>query len=157
MTKNNRETNYYEIPVPDGDDFEEWSYNERRAYILEKIIEKGDPNLVSRTKMGEKFGVSQQQISKDIHRISKSILDNTDTAKFALEIETAFKKMKREAIEKEDYNLYRKTMGDWSDWLFDMGKLDKAPEKHEVKHDADEDIKDKTDELIKLVRENKDE
>lgn len=41
--------------------------------------------------------------------------------------------------------------------LQSTGHIEKAPDKHEIKHDADDEFKEKTDELIKVVKEDKSE
>jgi len=126
--------NYYEVPIPMDKPKSDWNYNERRAFILRRIIEVGDPQLISRTKISNLFDVSQQQISKDINKISKSINQHIDESKLKMEIETAFRTIKHKAIEQDDYNLYRKAVNDWKDWMFQSGHLDREPEK--IKHEG---------------------
>jgi hypothetical protein len=60
---------------PDGPDYrsvdlpskppEEYSYKERRARLLQLIVEHGHPDAINQTEMADRFGVTHQQISKD--------------------------------------------------------------------------------------------
>jgi len=46
----------------------EWHYTHRRAELLQLVREAGHPDDLNQTELAERYGVSQQQMSKDLAR-----------------------------------------------------------------------------------------
>ena len=122
---------YYNVAIPEDKPKDLWTVDERRAYILRRIIGSGDPRLLNQTKIAQLFDVSQQMISKDIDYIGKAIVQNIDTDKLKMEIETGFRTLKQNAIRTENWDLYRKVINDWKSWLFEAGMVEKEADKIE--------------------------
>lgn len=134
MVKGSEELpDYYNVPKPEGKPKTEWDVDERRGYLLRRIIRLGDPKMLNQTKFADMFGVSQQMISKDVKYIGKSIAQHIDSEQLKMEFETAFKTLKREAINNRDFDLYLKTIDKYANWLFNIGAVEKEPEKMEHK------------------------
>lgn len=53
----------------------EYHWTERRAELLEIVREKGSPRRLNQAELAERYGVSQQQISKDLDRLGDYIGD----------------------------------------------------------------------------------
>lgn len=51
----------------------EYSYTERRAELLQLVEQAGHPKAVNQTELADRYGVSQQQISKDLDRLDEYI------------------------------------------------------------------------------------
>lgn len=131
-TRNVSYPDYYAVDIPTDKPREEYTYNERRAELLRLIIEKGDPSLIHQSRLAKEYGVVQSTIHKDIKAISKSLEQNLDKTDLKMEIETSFKKLKKEALKRDDYKLYLKTVESYRDWLFDIGNLEKSADKLDV-------------------------
>jgi len=151
-----------ELP-PEDKDPEEYHYSERRREEIQYIKKYQDPALVPKSKLADRYDLSRAQITHDFHKL-KDYLDNHGGKamgqRVKIFLDNIFEDMIKKKVKKEEMSPEElKELYDYgrehADWLMQLGHIEEAPDKHEVKHDADEDIKDKTDELIKLVRENK--
>jgi len=123
---------YRAVEVPNDKPPEEYQYTERRAEILQLIEEAGHPRSINQTRLGERYGVSQGQISKDISRIRDYIVDNIDERTVDSITETVYQKSIRELMDKGDHYKAVKAAESWNNWLMDRGKVEKEPDKHEV-------------------------
>ena len=57
---------YEKIEIPSDKDYQDFDVNERRAYLLERIKEKGTSQLVGRTDNANRFNTSPSVITQDI-------------------------------------------------------------------------------------------
>lgn len=132
---------YLYLDVPDKP-LEEFDCDERRAWLIERIIEKGGPSMVNQHVVAEKFGVSQQQISIDINKaLPKSINQHLgDAEKLKTELITAYQTIKRKALEDDDIGEYRRAVKDWAQWIGDIGAVETEPERIEMTHDVDDSV-----------------
>ena len=153
-----------ELP-PDDKDPKDYTYAERRREEIEYIKKYQDPDLVPRSKLADKYDVSRPQITYDF-QILKEYLDKHGGKvmgqRVKIFLDNIFEDMIKKKVKKGEMTGDElKELYDYgrehADWLMQLGRIEKAPNKHEIKHDADDEIKDKTDELIKLVREDKSE
>jgi len=128
-----KKINYHEIDIPNPDKKpkEKWDTEERRAYILDLIVEKGHPKFINQTKIAQEFGVSQPAIHDDIDAIADSVNDYLGE-KADLMLESIYKSSIRELKEEKDYSELRKWIKDWSQYLMERGKVKKAPERTQV-------------------------
>lgn len=76
----------------------EYSYAERRAELLQRVLDLGHPSLVHQGKAAECYDVSQQQISKDLDRLGEYIESNLG-ARRDLITETVFHRSIRGLLE----------------------------------------------------------
>jgi len=153
---------YLNVEIPEGKDPLDYTYYERRREIIDEIKEVQDPNLVYKTKLAERYDVTKGQITHDFDAIMeylnrKGWKKNGGRVKLFLDnlfddIVREKKKQVRhgEATQKELYDFVR----EHARWLMDIGHIDKAADKHEIS--IEEDIKNKTDELIKFSEEDED-
>jgi len=124
--------NYRSVDVPDTKPPDEYDYRERRAEILQLIEEAGHPRAINQTRIADRYGVSQGQISKDIQRLREFICENIDERTVDSITEVVYQKAIRELMDKGDHYKAVKAAESWNDWLMDRGKVDKEPDKHEV-------------------------
>lgn len=64
---------YRAINLDPSKPYEEYSWQERRAHLLERISELGTPSAVSRTRQAEQFDVTPGQISQDIDALGEYV------------------------------------------------------------------------------------
>ena len=123
---------YRAANVPEGKAPDEYTYVERRAEELQLIEEAGHPRAISQTRLADRYGVSQGQISQDIDRLRDYIVENIDSNTVDSITETVFQKAISELVEKGEYMDAVRATEKWNDWLMDRGKVEKEPDKHEV-------------------------
>jgi hypothetical protein len=122
----------YKTILPDADKpLEAYTATERRAYLLDRIVEAGHPDLVSRQAMGERFGVSPQQVSKDIRNLALDLRDGA-TEDFELLFETVIRKGVKEKMRDGDLEDALTFLREWKSWLFRSGRREEAADKHEL-------------------------
>lgn len=110
----------------------EWSYEERQAFLFEKLREYGTPGNLpkSQTEYGEEFGVAQQQISKDIERVRRYIAAHAGDRAVSKAAMLANRAV--EELAEEDPKKAMDTWLDYCEFLFDTGAMDRAPDKKQV-------------------------
>jgi len=123
---------YRAANVPEGKAPDEYTYVERRAEELQLIEEAGHPRAISQTRLADRYGVSQGQISQDIDRLRDYINENIDATTVDAITETVYQKSIKELVESGEYKDAVKAVESWNDWLMDRGKVEKEPDKHEV-------------------------
>ena len=154
MTRGSKEyPDYLYISTPDEKSLEEYDTDERRAWIMDRIVEKGSPSAVNQHTIADKFGVSQQTICKDINNaLPKSVNQHLDdTNKLKSELRTAYQTIKKKAMEEGDLGEYRRAIKDWSQWIGDIGAVETEPERIEMTHD----IGDSVEELISFHKDDR--
>jgi len=129
------EIDYRATNIPEQKPPAEYSYVERRAETLQLIEEAGHPRAISQTRLADRYGVSQGQISQDIDRLRDYINENIDEAAVDAITETVYQKSIRELVESGEYKDAVKAVESWNNWLMDRGKVDKEPD--EMKHSGD--------------------
>jgi len=124
---------YATLPVPDGKPPGEYTWPERRSEIYNLIEEAGHPRNLERTQeqLGNRYGVSQRQISDDIQAIrdheAETVGDDV-RANTSFVCETAV----RELMANGEYEAAAKLQMQYFEWLQEAGEEDKEPDKHEV-------------------------
>ena len=79
------------LPNPEEKDFEEYSTNERRAWILEQIRDEYRiPSEVPRVELGKQFGVTHSTIYQDVE-ILKDYMSEYVAADFESEAVSVFR------------------------------------------------------------------
>jgi len=123
---------YRATNVPEDKAPKDYSYVERRAEILKLIEEAGHPRAISQTRLADRYGVSQGQLSQDVDRLRTYINENIDETTVDSITETVYQKSIRELVDNGDYKDAVKAVESWNNWLMDRGKVEKEPDKHEV-------------------------
>lgn len=57
---------YEAVDVPEDKEAADYSYAERRAEILDRIKDAGHPRRINQTELADRYGCTQQNISKDM-------------------------------------------------------------------------------------------
>ena len=94
----------------------EYTYAERRAELLQQIEDLGHPAAVNQTELAERYGVSQQQISKDLDRLDEYVRDRLGRRR-DLEIGSVLKRCMTGALEEGDWNDARKAATAYDEYL----------------------------------------
>lgn len=123
---------YRSVEIPTDERPSEYSYTERRAEILQFIEKAGHPGSVNQTQLGKRYGVSQQQISKDVDAIREYLVDSIDEQRVDAIVTTVFQTSLKELMAEDRYSEAAAVCSQWTSWLFDRGQLEKEPDKVEA-------------------------
>jgi hypothetical protein len=112
---------YEAVDLPDTADKPrtEWHYTERRAEILQLIHEAGHPRDVNQTELAERYGVSQQQISKDFKRIGQAVRESIDDDRRALSVHAVVQRSIRGLLDEGEYYKAGQLAIEWDEWVSD--------------------------------------
>jgi len=96
----------------------EFTYHERRAEILQQVRDLGHPSMVHQGELAERYGVSQQQISKDLARIAESVRTHiTDRDSRAFAIDSILRRSIRGLLDEDEYRKAAQTAVDYDEWI----------------------------------------
>jgi len=112
----NSNTPDYAAITPSGKPPTEYSYAERRAELLQQIEDLGHPSAVNQTELADRYGVSQQQISKDLDRLDAYVRGRLGRRR-DLEIGSVLKRCMTGALEDGDWNDARKAATAYDEYL----------------------------------------
>ena len=82
----------------------EYDHRERRAELLQQVRDLGHPSMIHQGEAAERYGVSQQQISKDLDRIAEYVEANLG-ARHELTIDAVFQRSIEGLLEEGEYRL----------------------------------------------------
>lgn len=110
----------------------EYSYVERRAELLQLVEEAGHPDELNQTELAEQYGVTQQQISKDLSRLATHIraqFSNRDRRAFR--VDSVVNRAIRGMMNEGEYRKAAKTAMEYDDWMTDFHDLEELHRKVE--------------------------
>jgi len=94
----------------------EYSWQQRRAELLQLVKQAGHPDALNQTELADRYGVSQQQISKDLDRLAEYVSETLGERR-DLVSEAVFHRAMEGLMEQEEYRKAARTAADWNDWL----------------------------------------
>jgi len=126
--------NYEEVDLDPDKSFDEYNWVERRAFLYEKMKEKGYLDKPYRV-YADNFDVSNKQISKDVQKINEFIVKNMDEDTLKGETAKVVEKALKNLIDKgEDWKAI-KGADKKIDIAHKLGLIEKEPEKHKVEEE----------------------
>jgi len=138
------------VDTPKDKAKEDYDPSQRRADMLSRIKTKGTPRL-NQNKMADRYGVAQSRISHDLKVIRAYLADKTAERFDGFASATFENSVHRLMIKGEEYKA-SKVITMWADWLFDTGRKEREPERHEVKQDVTrEDFQENLAEVYKKL------
>ena len=132
------EPNYSAVDLP-SKDRTEYSYVERRAELLQLIKEAGHPRALNQTEVADRYGVSQQQISKDLDRLARHIrVRVADRSRRAFVVDATVNRAIRGLLDEGEYRKAARTAMEYDEWATEFADLerlqaevDRLKERHE--------------------------
>lgn len=94
----------------------EYSYVERRAEILEAIIERRYPGDFNYSQLGRRYDVSTNQISEDFDRLADYYEENLGTNR-ELVTGAVYRNAIKNLLDNEEYRKAAQTVGEWNEWI----------------------------------------
>lgn len=109
-----------EIPATSPTSFD---HVERRAELLQQVRDLGHPSMIHQGEAAERYGVSQQQISKDLDRIAEFVSDHLGE-RHELTIESVFRRSIQGLLEEGDYRKAARTAAEYDEWVSQRADLE---------------------------------
>lgn len=128
-----KEIDYSSVEVPKDESPKDYHYTARRADILKDVLGAGSPAAINQSRMAERYGVSQGQISQDMDALGEHVADGLGV-RAALDTRAAYHRIRRELFAEGEWKNAWDVIMDWNDWLGDIGAQERAPDKHEHEH-----------------------
>lgn len=123
---NDRDSPDYASDVPTTKPPEEFTYQERRADLLTQVRDLGAPSMLNQSEEAERYGVSQQQISKDLDRISESVREHlTDRDRRALALDSVMQRSVVGLLRNEEWRAAARTMMQYQEFLQDWSDVER--------------------------------
>jgi hypothetical protein len=126
---------YKDVEIPDGKAPPEYTYNERRAELLDVIIEVGHPDIPSRKQFAERYDVHSSTVTRDIQALQDDIREDLSSdAEFITSV--VYRKAIKAKAEDNEWMAAKELLESWNDWLFETGQQERAPDRMEMDLDA---------------------
>ena len=124
VVESSSEPDYSAVDLP-SKDRTAYSYVERRAELLQLVEEAGHPAALNQTEMADRYGVSQQQISKDFDRLAVHIHERlVDRDRRAFVVEHVVQRAIRGLLDDGEYRKAAQTAMEYDDWITEFHDLD---------------------------------
>lgn len=94
----------------------EYDWRERRKELLQLVKQAGHPRALNQTELADRYGVSQQQISKDLDRLAEYAHETLGERR-DLVSEAVFHRAMEGLMEEGEYRKAARTVADWNEWL----------------------------------------
>lgn len=117
---------YASISIPDGKSPTEYTYTERRAEILSLIEEAGHPDQLNQTRLADRYGTSQSNISKDFKRLRDYYGKTLGRHRLTIS-ETVYRKAVREYVDRGEFKKAVDVLESWNEWLREEGVREAEP------------------------------
>ena len=115
----------------------EFDHVERRAALLQQVRDLGHPDMIHQGEAAERYGVSQQQISKDLDRIGEYVGD-TLGERHALTVDSVFRRSIQGLLEEGEYRKAARTVKEYDEWVAERTDLQDIREELEFLREAHE-------------------
>ena len=163
-----QQPDYLNLDIPEDKDPREYNHAERRREIVEYIKKYQDPALVPKSKLADRYDVSNGQISHDFNQIT-DYLEEYNDEHIGQRVKIFLNNIFDELVEKKktrmvdgkkvDKNLSPRELKELydftrehADWLVKLGSIDSEPEHIALTHD----IADDMDKLISFHKDDGD-
>ena len=115
---------YTAVEIPTAKPPEEFTYHERRADLLAQIRDLGHPSMINQTEAADRYGVTQQQVSKDLDRIAESVREYlVDRDHRAFTVDTVVRRAIRGLLDEGEYRKAAQTAMDLDEWITEFHDL----------------------------------
>lgn len=125
---------YSGLEPPDDTPPEEYSTHERRAALLQQVLDAGSPFAITQAREAERFDVHESTISRDMDRLRESV-DELLGQNAKLTTRAVYESIISELLEETDWKAKKAAWDivmDWNEWLADLGEQHREPQRSEV-------------------------
>lgn len=119
---------YSAIEVPEDEDPSEYSWQARRAEILQLLEQAGHPRLLNQSRLAERYGCTRQNIHNDFNKLADHVEENLGRRR-ELITEHVFHRAIEGLLEDGEYRAAAQTVKDWNEWMDDHQALKELEER----------------------------
>ena len=131
VVEDSNKPDYSAVCLPDKPPTE-YSYVERRAELLQQVRDLGTPSALNQTELADRYGVSQQQISKDMDRIAEHVRSEmVDRSRRAFLVDSTVTRSIEELLKEGEYYKAAKLALDFDEWLTEFHDIEELSRKIE--------------------------
>lgn len=106
----------------------EYSYVERRADILQQVRDLGHPRELNQSEVAERFGISQQQVSRDLDRLGEYVKEELP-ARSHLTTDSVVQRALRGLVADEEWHKAGKMAMEWHEFVEERTRLEELDER----------------------------
>lgn len=106
----------------------EFTYVERRAELLQQVRDLGHPLRLNQSEAAERYGVSQQQINKDLDRIADHVSEDLSRRRH-LTTESVVQRSLRGMLADEEWHRAAKMALKWHEFVDEQTTLQELDER----------------------------
>lgn len=121
---------YEAVEIPEDKEPVDYSYAERRADVLERIKEAGHPKAVNQSDLADRYGCSQQNISKDMAAIA-GFIDETLGDRRELATQAVLERSIQGLLDEGEWRQAAKTALEYDEWVRETKELDEMMDRIE--------------------------
>lgn len=108
--------------LPGGEDYKEWTYADRRTYILSEIRDAGGPRGINQAAIARQFDVSPATVHNDVDVLADYIeetMGDRRQMRTTMVVERAIQGL----LENDQYRKAAQTALEWNEWVAREGEL----------------------------------
>jgi len=120
------ERNYLIADIPDDLHPLDYNTHQRRADVLQKMIDAGHPYGINQSRLAKHYGVDQGTISRDVKEIQSYLSESLGDYAVSL-TQTAFENIYNSFMQTDDKEKAWKVLMDWNKWLENRGAIRTQP------------------------------
>lgn len=128
--ESSNQPDYGSVELPQKPEHE-YTYVERRAELLQLVQRVGHPSRINQTSMAQRYGVSQQQISKDLDRLAEYSQEHLGDRR-ELVVDSVAQRSVEGLLEDGEYRQAWSTALEWEEWVTEKTDLAELREKIEL-------------------------
>lgn len=115
VVESSSEPDYSAVNVPTKPPTE-FHYTERRAELLQLVEQAGHPKTLNQAELADRYGVSQQQISKDLDRLDEYIRERISSRR-DLTIKSILERSMKGLLDEGEYYKAAKVAESYDEYL----------------------------------------
>ena len=124
---------YHHVNVPEDVEPTEYNHHQRRAVILERILDAGHPAALTKTHLADEFGCDEKSIRRDFKRLGQYVAENLESDHEFI-VDSVFRGALAKLMENGQYEEAVRVAKSWSDWLNSVGAIAHRDNRMTVTH-----------------------
>lgn len=110
----------------------EYGTHERRADILDRVLDAGSPRAVNKSELARRYDVHRNTINRDFDRLSEHLADALDPSDVHVRVRAAFERAQQELFDSGEPREAWRVTREWASWLADVGVIETESARAEV-------------------------
>ncbi|SFH05082.1 hypothetical protein SAMN04488063_0009 [Halopelagius inordinatus] len=125
------EIDYSSIDIPENEDPENYSWQARRAEILQLLERAGHPRMLNQADLARRYDTSRQNVHNDIDVLADYVAESLGRRR-ELITEHVFHRAIEGLLDEEEYRKAARTVKEYNEWLTEFQDLQELNERLET-------------------------